>query len=100
MKTILLHMANDDHHRARLEVGLELARRFCAYLDVLYVTTPINMPAGAAGRAASYAYIAEATDIARERAAEIEHEIRTTCQDVTYSWTVVEGEHAKLLAER
>lgn len=100
IKTILLHMANDDRHQARLKAGVSLARRFDAYLEVLYIVTPASMPAGITGRGASYAYLAEATAIAHEKAAQIEHEIRQACKDVSYSWTVVEGDHIDQLAAR
>jgi len=76
IKTILLHMANDDRHSTRLEVAVSLAKRFDAFVEVLYIATPVSMPAGATGRAASYGYIAESTVIAREKAVEVEQEVR------------------------
>lgn len=100
IKTILIHMAHDEQHGARLDAALDLARRFDARLDVLYIATPISMPAAVTGRGASYAYLSEATVIAHEKAGEIEHEIRQRCADVPYSWAVVEGDHLDLLAER
>ena len=100
IKTILLHMANDDRHAARLEVAVGLARRFSAFVEVLYVATPVSMPAAVTGRAASYGYIAEATAIAHERAEQIEQEVRQGLKDCSYSWSVVEGDHVELLARR
>lgn len=100
IKTLLLHMAHDDDHELRLRVGVELANRFEAYLEVLYIATPVSMPAAISGRGASYAYLAEATAIAREKAAEVEHQVRHACSGVSYSWSVVEGDHAPLLAAR
>ena len=100
IKTILLHMANDDRHAARLEVAVGLARRFSAFVEVLYVAPPVSMPAAVTGRAASYGYIAEATAIAHERAEQIEQEVRQGLKDCSYSWSVVEGDHVELLARR
>ena len=100
IKTILLHMANDERHTSRLEVAASLAQRFSAYVDVLYITTPVSMPAAVTGRGASYGFIAEATAIAREKAAQVEHEIRQGLKDCSYSWTVEEGDHVDLLAHR
>jgi nucleotide-binding universal stress UspA family protein len=100
IKSILLHMANDEHHAERLQQGIELAMRFDAYLEILYIATPVSMPAGITGRGASYAYLAEATAIAHERAEEIEHEVRTKCSALTYSFSVEEGDHVELLARR
>ena len=100
IKTILLHMANDDRHSARLEVAVGLAQRFGAYVEVLYVATPVSMPAAVTGRGASYGYIAEATAIAHEKATQVEHEVRQALKDCSYSWSVVEGDHVELLAKR
>jgi nucleotide-binding universal stress UspA family protein len=100
IKTILLHMSNDDRHAQRLQVAVSLAQRFGAYVEVLYIATPVSMPAAATGRAASYGYIAESTAIAHEKAGEIEHEVRQALKDCSYAFSVVEGDHVELLAER
>lgn len=100
IKTILLHMANDDRHGARLDAAVALAKRFGAFVEVLYIATPVSMPAAVTGRAASYGYIAEATAIAHEKAEQIEQEARQALKDCSYSWAVVEGDHVELLAER
>ncbi len=100
IKTILLHMANDDRHGARLQAAVGLAERFGAFVEVLYVATPVSMPAAVTGRGASYGYIAEATAIAHEKAEQIEQEVRQALKDCSYSWAVVEGDHVELLAER
>jgi hypothetical protein len=100
IKSILLHMANDEHHADRLQRGIELATRFNAYLEILYIATPVSMPAGITGRGASYAYLAEATAIAHEKAEEIAHEVRTRCSELAYSFAIEEGDHVELLARR
>ncbi|MBK3732285.1 universal stress protein [Azospirillum brasilense] len=100
IKTILLHMSNDDRHTQRLEVAVGLAKRFSAFVEVLFVATPVSMPPAVTGRAASYAYIAEATAIAHEKAGQIEQEVRSALKDCSYSWTVDEGDHVELLAAR
>ena len=100
IKSILLHMANDEQHAERLRRGIELAMRFDAYLEILYIATPVSMPAGVTGRGASYAYLAEATAIAHEKAEQIEHEVRANCSGLTYSFTIEEGYHVELLARR
>lgn len=100
IKTILLHMSNDDRHAQRLEVAVGLAKRFSAFVEVLFVATPVSMPAAVTGRAASYGYIAEATAIAHEKAERIEHEVRQALKDCSYSWTIEEGDHVELLAAR
>lgn len=100
IKTILLHMANDERHDVRLRVAVSLAARFSAFVDVLYIATPVHMPAAVTGRGASYGFLAEATAIAHEKAGQIEHEVRQALKDCSYSWTVDEGDHVELLASR
>ncbi|MFP5513889.1 MAG: universal stress protein [Alphaproteobacteria bacterium] len=100
IKTILLHMANDDAHAGRMAVAAALARRFSAHIHALYIATPVSMPAGATGRAASYGFMAEATAIAHENAERIEREVRQALNGLSYDWTVEEGDHVDLLAER
>lgn len=100
IKTILLHMANDDRHAARLETAVALAKRFGAFVEVLYIASPVAMPAAVTGRGASYAYLAEATAIAHEKAEEVEREVRHALKDCSFSWTVEEGDHVELLAAR
>lgn len=100
IKTILAHMANDNRHTARLTVAAAMARRFEAFVEALYIATPVSMPAAVTGRAASYGYIAEATAVAREQAAVIEQEARQALKDLSFSWTVAEGDHVDLLAAR
>ena len=100
IKTILLHMANDDAHAGRMAVAAALAKRFSAHIHALYIATPVSMPAGATGRAASYGFMAEATAIAHENAERIEQEVRQALNGLSYDWTVEEGDHVDLLADR
>ncbi|ALG71541.1 universal stress protein UspA [Azospirillum thiophilum] len=100
IKTILLHMANDDAHAGRLAVAVALAKRFSAHIQALYIATPVSMPAGATGRAASYGFMAEATAIAHENAERIEREVRQALDGLSYDWSVEEGDHVELLTER
>ncbi|QCG98727.1 universal stress protein [Azospirillum sp. TSA2s] len=100
IKTILLHMANDDAYASRLAVAAALAKRFSAHIQALYIATPVSMPAGATGRAASYGFMAEATAIAHENAERIEREVRQALDGLSFDWTIEEGDHVELLAER
>ncbi|CAO3445190.1 universal stress protein [Azospirillum largimobile] len=100
IKTILLHMANDDAHAGRMAVAAALAKQFSAHIQALYVATPVSMPAGATGRAASYVFMAEATAIAHENAERIEREVQQALNGLSFDWTVEEGDHVELLAER
>lgn len=98
IKTILLHMAADEDHDERLRVGLALARRFGAFVDILYTLPEPQMPV--AGRGASTAFLAEAQEVARERAAAIAREVRALYDEVHFAFTSHEGDASDLLAER
>jgi len=98
--TILVHMGNDERRSVRLGVAVELALRFDAFLDVLYIAAPVATPAGTTGRGASAAFGAEASDAVHDRAAQVEEEVHKACRDCSYSWSVIEGDHMKLLTAR
>jgi len=102
IKTVLLHLAHDTARMSRFRIGLSLAKRHGAHLAMTYMTTPATMPAEVTGRAASAAYIAEATAIAHEKADTIRAEIadEADAAGVTWDWEVLEGDHIRLLAER
>ena len=100
-KTILLHLANDAGHQARIRVAAELARRFEAHVVALYVATPVSMPAAIEGRGASYAFMAEATAIAHEKAEGVERECgeKYTADKLSWEWKIAEGDHLNVLAK-
>jgi len=102
VKTILLHMAPTESRHERFRVALDMAKRYGAHLEIAYMVTPVSMPAQVRGRGASSAYIAEAQQIAREKAVAIETEITEECKEagVSWSWEILEGNHNELLAER
>lgn len=95
IKTILVHLADDDHYRTRLNVTAELARKYKAHVTALFITTPVTMPAEIAGRGASAGFLAAATESARAKAAELEVECRDYCQKegISFDWVVEEGAH-------
>jgi nucleotide-binding universal stress UspA family protein len=101
IKSILCHMANDDRHRDRLELAIQLTTRFSGHLDVLYNTAPVSMPAGAAGRAASNVFLAEQREIAKKKADIIRKELdeRFAKVDVGHAYHQTEGDHVEKLAE-
>lgn len=101
IKSILCHMANDDRHRDRLELAIQMTLRFSGHLDVLYNTAPITMPAGAAGRAASNVYIAEQREIAMKKAEAIRQELAERFSEgvCSHEYQLTEGNHVEKLAE-
>jgi nucleotide-binding universal stress UspA family protein len=100
LKTILVHLATDEHHRVRLDVGLRLAKAHQAHVVALFVTHPVGMPAAIAGRGASAAYLAEAQSIAREKAGELQAEFEQACseQGISYTWRVEDCDHLEALS--
>ncbi|MEI6557485.1 MAG: universal stress protein [Rhodospirillaceae bacterium] len=74
--TILLHLGHDAPRRARLQVAVDLARRFDSFLEVLHLGVP------------------------DERTAVIEDDVRRVCSDCSYSWTVAEGDPMEMLTRQ
>lgn len=101
IKSILCHMANDPRHRERLEIAIQLTVRFGAHLNVVYNTSPVHIPPGAAGRAASHVFITEQTEIARQKAAAIRVELeeRFATSECSHQYNLTEGDHVEILSE-
>ncbi|MDJ0683168.1 MAG: universal stress protein [Alphaproteobacteria bacterium] len=101
IKQILVHLALDEDREIRLKTSVALAHRFDAHLICLYVAAAVHMPAGAAGRGASAAYIAEARDLARSRSGEIRDEAEALCaaSGISYEWAYGETDHFDQLME-
>ncbi|CAK0754630.1 Universal stress protein UspA [uncultured Gammaproteobacteria bacterium] len=84
IKTILLHLANDDHHAQRLAVAVRLARKFEAFLDFLHIV-PVRSEGGEQGEGHS---------------ADLEHKVRVACRNASYALTVIEGDPLERMVER
>ena len=99
-KTILAHIAHDDRYRDRSVVALDLAERFSAHVSLIYTALPVHIPAGSAGRGASFAYLAEATAAAHEHAEAISKEMTADCErrGLGWDWVIEDGEHSEALA--
>jgi nucleotide-binding universal stress UspA family protein len=98
--TIVVHLANDARHRDRLAFAMDLARQHGAHLVALYVTAPVHMPAAVTGRAASFAFLAEASAIALQKAQALEAETAQLCAAGGLSWewrTEEEKEHEEAI---
>ncbi len=100
-KTILVHLADDPDHMARLNTAIELGDRFQAHLTAVYAYTPLRMPAGAAGRGASAGFLRAASEAALKHAAKIEREFRDRAEHsgLAVEWRMGSGEHAAAIAE-
>jgi nucleotide-binding universal stress UspA family protein len=100
IKTILVHLADDEHHSARLDVAVRLAKQHQAHITALFITFPVGMPPTIAGRSASAVFVSEARERARERAAALEKEFEETCarERLSYSWVVEDGAHLETLS--
>lgn len=99
VKTILLHLTDEDHLDGRLWTAADLARRHGAFVDVIHVPNPAVAPPiiGIAGD--TNAAMAEATVISQHRAAETERASRVALKDLRWSWSSIEGEHLEILAD-
>lgn len=99
IKTILVHLADDEHHRPRLEVAADLARKYKAHLVALFITSPVGMPAQITGRGAAAGYLSAAVETARESAKALKEECESYCakHSISYDWVVEDGDHLDLL---
>lgn len=100
LTTILVHLADDADHGARLQAAYGLARRHGAHVAALYVTTPVGMPEAIEGRGASRGYLEQATARSRDKARTIEREFGAWRQahGMTGEWRTEEGRPLDILA--
>ena len=68
IKSIFVHVADDPRHEDRLNFAVDLCRHVADHLEVVVMVDPITMPADAAGRATSNAFLARARAIAHKHA--------------------------------
>lgn len=100
LKSILVHLADDEDHVARMNLGLKLARAHDAHLRALFLTRPAQMPAGVVGRGASMSFMNDAKKRAEGKADELRARFDQRCahETVSHDWIVEDGEHADRLA--
>jgi nucleotide-binding universal stress UspA family protein len=101
IRSILVHLANDEEYMTRLRVAYNLACRHDALLNVVFITNSIQGQVELDGRTISSAYEDEFESITAEKSKTVEYEFQQWCKlhDVRYSWTVMEGEHIKILSK-
>lgn len=101
IRSILLHLGDDDRAGALNEAALGLARRHEAHLVALYVTPATRWPASMDGRIPDH-YKAEilARDKARARAARDAFETAAKRDGVVAEWREARGDAAAYLAEQ
>jgi len=101
IRSILVHLANDEEYMTRLRVAYNLACRHNALLHVVFITNSVRGAIGTDGRTLSSAYQNEIEVIAAEKSKVVEQEFQNWCKlnDVRYEWTVMEGEHIKILSQ-
>ena len=100
MKTILLHIADDNGMESRLQVALDIAPAQEAHLTCLHPTshfTPLPYPP-LAGQFLADIHFSEWQDM--ERAHREKIEARLNQEDVPWSWQIGLGDPATLLAEQ
>jgi nucleotide-binding universal stress UspA family protein len=101
IKTILVHLADDQDCPTRLATAVRLAKRHGAHLVALYITRPLDLPIEVAGRAASLPFLEERAAKAEAVAAAVEAEFRGACerQNLTYDWIMQESDHLDALSQ-
>lgn len=100
IKTILVHLGDDQDCPARLKTAVGLAKRHRAHLVALYLTRPLDLPAEVAGRAASLPFLEERAAKAEETAKAVEAEFRAACERgaLSFDWVVEESDHLESMS--
>ncbi len=100
LKTILVHLANDEDHVGRMEVAKGLARAYDAFLTALFITHPGDTLKHIPGRGVSPVFLEEAFESANRRARELEGEFSDYCtrENIPHEWVVADSEHLETIA--
>jgi nucleotide-binding universal stress UspA family protein len=98
-KCIVVHLADDPRHLPRLQLAVDLAKRFDAHLNVVYAKERPDFPAGMIGRAASMAYLDDAEEEEKEHVVAIRKEVDEVCAELaSWEWHEEHGAVDKLVA--
>ncbi len=99
IKCIVVHMAYDQRHLARLRLSVGLAKRFDAHLNVVYATPHPDYPAGMIGRAASLAFLDDAEKAEEGRVEAVRAEVEQVCKGLrSWEWHEEHGGVEELMA--
>ncbi len=99
IKCIVVHMAYDKQHLARLRLSAGLANRFDAHLNVVYATPKPDYPAGMIGRAVSLAFLDDAKEEEKQRIDAIKAEVEQACAGLrSWEWHEKHGGVNELMA--
>lgn len=100
LKTLLVHLAGDKDHAARLALAGQLAKQHGAHLVGLFISRPLDLAPEIAGRAASLAFV-EAQAVKRlETAKRLSQDFSDFChrEQLTHDWIVEDRDHLEALA--
>ncbi|WP_299618671.1 universal stress protein [Pelagibius sp.] len=99
IKSILVHLSDDENHEARLKTAILIAAQHGALVNALFIANPISMPGQITGRGASAAYLAAALETAKTTAESLAEEFKSACQKegLDWNWIGEEGDHIALL---
>lgn len=99
IKCIVVGQSSDALRHTRLQMGIDLAKRFDAHLNVVCVGERPDYPAGTIGRAMSLAYLEEIAETAKQRIEAMKLETQEACADLpSWEWHVEQGAVDEIIA--
>ncbi|MCW5698549.1 MAG: universal stress protein [Rhodospirillales bacterium] len=99
IKCIVIGQSTDSRRAVRLQLGIDLTKRFDAHLNVVCVGERPDYPAGMIGRAVSLAYLEEATEAAKQRIETVKLEVEAACASLpSWEWHGEEGAAEEIIA--
>lgn len=85
IRSIVVHVSDNEQHTVRLRTAVDLARHFEAHLNVVFAKPDADYPAAAIGRAMSMQYLEEVRREAEARLEKVEGDVERICSSLT-SW--------------
>ena len=95
IKTILVHLVDDDQFDKRLELAIKLSGQCGAHLTGLFFSGEVNMPGGAVGRGLSQRFLEATAEEMEKEAMGLATRFKDACDKagLSNSFYVEEGDY-------
>ena len=98
IKTILLHLVDDDQFDKRLKLAIDLGVQHGAHLTGLFFSGEIDMPGGAVGRGMSRRFLEATAEEMEKEAVGLATRFKDACSDqgLSHAFYVEEGDYHQI----
>lgn len=101
IKTILVHLVDDDQFDKRLELAINLGSQHGAHLTGLFFSGEIDMPGGAVGRGLSRRFLEATAEEMEKEAVDLATRFKDACStaELSHAFYVEEGDYHQIFEQ-